>query len=164
MALRYFNVAGADPKGRTGHRARATHLLKVAGERRRARHSTYSGATQTADGTGVSDYIHVSDLIAAHGAPLGHLRGGGENGMNWATAAASARCRCPRDGAGDGPAAAGPRCGAPAGRPPPAIVAGAERARQVLGWSPRHDDLYSSRGLCIMGATTAAAERLARGV
>lgn len=69
-ALRYFNVAGADPKGRSGQStAGATHLIKVAVEAaigKRSHVSVYGADYETPDGTGVRDYIHVSDLAAAH--------------------------------------------------------------------------------------------------
>ena len=69
-ALRYFNVAGADPQARTGQSmAGATHLIKVAVEAalgKRAAVSVFGTDYATADGTGVRDYIHVSDLAAAH--------------------------------------------------------------------------------------------------
>ncbi len=69
-ALRYFNVAGADPKGRSGQStAGATHLIKVAVEAatgKRKAVSVFGSDYDTPDGTGVRDYIHVSDLAAAH--------------------------------------------------------------------------------------------------
>ena len=69
-ALRYFNVAGADPQGRSGQStAGATHLIKVAVEAatgKRSHVSVYGTDYDTFDGTGVRDYIHVSDLAAAH--------------------------------------------------------------------------------------------------
>jgi UDP-glucose 4-epimerase len=69
-ALRYFNVAGADPRGRSGQStAGATHLIKVAVEAavgKRSHVSVYGSDYDTPDGTGVRDYIHVSDLAAAH--------------------------------------------------------------------------------------------------
>ena len=69
-ALRYFNVAGADPAGRSGQStAGATHLIKVAVEAatgKRASVAVFGTDFATADGTGVRDYIHVSDLAAAH--------------------------------------------------------------------------------------------------
>ena len=69
-ALRYFNVAGADPHGRTGQStAGATHLIKVAVEAalgKRASVGVFGTDFDTPDGTGVRDYIHVSDLAAAH--------------------------------------------------------------------------------------------------
>ena len=69
-ALRYFNVAGADPQGRSGQStAGATHLIKVAVEAaigKRENVSVFGTDYATPDGTGVRDYIHVSDLAAAH--------------------------------------------------------------------------------------------------
>jgi UDP-glucose 4-epimerase len=69
-ALRYFNVAGADPEGRSGQStAGATHLIKVAVEAalgKRDHVAVFGTDYATPDGTGVRDYIHVSDLAAAH--------------------------------------------------------------------------------------------------
>ncbi len=69
-ALRYFNVAGADPQGRSGQStAGATHLIKVAVEAalgKRDHVSVYGTDYATPDGTGVRDYIHVADLAEAH--------------------------------------------------------------------------------------------------
>jgi UDP-glucose 4-epimerase len=69
-ALRYFNVAGADPLGRSGQStAGATHLIKVAVEAavgKRSHVSVFGTDYETPDGTGIRDYIHVSDLAAAH--------------------------------------------------------------------------------------------------
>ncbi|WP_051242703.1 UDP-glucose 4-epimerase GalE [Stappia stellulata] len=80
-ALRYFNVAGADPQGRAGHSTvGATHLLKVACE---AALGVRDGLTvhgtdyATRDGTAERDFIHVSDLVDAHYLALSHLREGG---------------------------------------------------------------------------------------
>ena len=83
VVLRYFNVAGADPEGRAGQSTRgATHLLKVALEAatgRREHVAVFGTDYDTPDGTGIRDYIHVSDLVGAHAAALDHLRGGGES-------------------------------------------------------------------------------------
>ncbi|MEE8610031.1 MAG: UDP-glucose 4-epimerase GalE [Sphingomonas aquatilis] len=72
--LRYFNVAGADPQGRSGQSTvGATHLIKIAVEAatgKRAAVSVFGTDFDTPDGTGVRDYIHVSDLAAAHVAAL----------------------------------------------------------------------------------------------
>ena len=76
--LRYFNVAGADPQGRSGQStAGATHLIKVAAEAvvgKRDHVSIFGTDYPTPDGTGVRDYIHVSDLATAHVAALDTLR------------------------------------------------------------------------------------------
>ena len=73
-ALRYFNVAGADPQGRSGQSTvGATHLIKIAVEAaigKREAVGVYGTDFATRDGTGVRDYIHVSDLAAAHVAAL----------------------------------------------------------------------------------------------
>jgi UDP-glucose 4-epimerase len=73
-ALRYFNVAGADPKGRTGQIGKgSTHLIKIACEAavgKRAHVAVYGNDYPTPDGTCIRDYIHVSDLAAAHVAAL----------------------------------------------------------------------------------------------
>ena len=83
VALRYFNVAGADPQHRTGQStAGATHLIKVACETalgRRQKIDVYGTDYPTPDGTCIRDYIHVSDLVRAHSAALAYLRGGGAN-------------------------------------------------------------------------------------
>ena len=76
-ALRYFNVAGADPQGRSGQQGKgATHLIKVAVEAavgKRDHVAVYGTDYATPDGTCVRDYIHVSDLAAAHLAALNKL-------------------------------------------------------------------------------------------
>jgi UDP-glucose 4-epimerase len=76
-ALRYFNVAGADPRGRSGQMGRgSTHLIKVAVEAalgKRPYVAVYGTDYPTPDGTCIRDYIHVSDLAAAHVAALGRL-------------------------------------------------------------------------------------------
>lgn len=81
--LRYFNVAGADPKGRQGQRSRnATHLIKIASEvacGKRDSLSIYGTDYDTADGTGVRDYIHVEDLASAHLDAMRYLDEGGES-------------------------------------------------------------------------------------
>lgn len=83
VALRYFNVAGADPHGRTGQStANATHLIKVACQAalgQRESLSVFGTDYDTPDGTGLRDYIHVSDLANAHRCALEYLRNGGES-------------------------------------------------------------------------------------
>ncbi len=82
-ALRYFNVAGADPNGRTGQSTQnATHLIKVATQAalgKRAHLDVYGTDYATPDGTCVRDYIHVTDLVEAHYLALEHLRSKGSN-------------------------------------------------------------------------------------
>jgi UDP-glucose 4-epimerase len=76
-ALRYFNVAGADPQGRTGQIGKgSTHLIKIACEAavgKRPHVAIYGNDYPTPDGTCIRDYIHVSDLAAAHVAALDWL-------------------------------------------------------------------------------------------
>ena len=83
VALRYFNVAGADPKGRSGQSTpRATHLIKVACETalgKRSHMQVFGTDYPTPDGTCLRDYIHVTDLTRAHLAALRYLRAGGES-------------------------------------------------------------------------------------
>jgi UDP-glucose 4-epimerase len=146
VALRYFNVAGADPEGRIGQSTpKATHLIKVACEHalgKRDQVAIFGTDYPTADGTGIRDYIHVDDLAAAHVLALNYLEQGG----------ASQTLNC---GYGHGysvrqvldtvqkvsgvqlnireqPRRAGD---------PPALIAKANRIREILNWQPRHDDL-----------------------
>lgn len=78
VVLRYFNVCGADPRGRTGQSTKgATHLVKVACETalgRRLAIEVFGTDYPTRDGTGVRDYIHVTDLAEAHVLAVRHLR------------------------------------------------------------------------------------------
>ena len=82
-ALRYFNVAGADPKGRAGQSTkRATNLIKVVAQAAlgvRPKLEIYGDDYDTPDGTGVRDYVHVSDLVSAHASALDWLRNGGRS-------------------------------------------------------------------------------------
>ncbi len=83
VILRYFNVAGSDPDGRIGQSTKnATLLIKVAAEvalKKREQLYVFGTDYPTPDGTGVRDYIHVSDLATAHLASLDYLRNGGES-------------------------------------------------------------------------------------
>ena len=83
VALRYFNVAGADPQARMGQRTKeATHLIKVACQAAlgmRERVSVYGTDYPTPDGTGIRDYIHIEDLASAHLCALKYLENGGES-------------------------------------------------------------------------------------
>jgi UDP-glucose 4-epimerase len=77
VVLRYFNVAGADPAGRSGQTGKvSTHLIKIAAEAATGKRdgvAVYGTDYQTPDGSCVRDYIHVSDLADAHVAALEHL-------------------------------------------------------------------------------------------
>jgi UDP-glucose 4-epimerase len=83
IALRYFNVAGADPQARMGlATVGATHLLKIAVEAatgQRAKIDVFGTDYPTPDGSCIRDFIHVSDLTQAHRAALSYLRGGGNS-------------------------------------------------------------------------------------
>jgi len=146
VALRYFNVAGADPGGRIGQSTRqATLLTKVACEAavgKRSHVSIFGTDYGTPDGTGVRDYIHVEDLATAHLDALRYLREGGPSTvlncgyghgysvrevidavdrLNGTPLVRREESRRPGD--------------------PPILVAAADRIRAVLGWHPRYDDL-----------------------
>ncbi len=81
--LRYFNVAGADPKGRAGQSSpQATHIIKVAAQAAlgsRPHLDVFGTDYATPDGTCIRDYVQVTDVARAHLAALEHLRGGGES-------------------------------------------------------------------------------------
>lgn len=83
VTLRYFNVAGSDPDGRIGQSTHnATLLIKVAAEvalGKREQLYVFGTDYPTSDGTGVRDYIHVTDLAAAHLSALDYLRQGGDS-------------------------------------------------------------------------------------
>jgi UDP-glucose 4-epimerase len=146
VILRYFNVAGSDPEGRIGQSTeKATLLIKVAAEvavGKREQLYVFGTDYPTPDGTGVRDYIHVDDLADAHIKALEYLQQGGEsttlncgyghgysvrevidavNRVNGTPIKVKEEARR----AGD----------------PPALIARAEKIRQVLGWKPQHDDL-----------------------
>lgn len=145
-ALRYFNVAGADPLGRAGQSTpRASHLIKAACQTalgQRERLEIFGTDYPTRDGTCLRDYIHVTDLIGAHVAALAHLRRGGESGTfncGYGKGYSVREVIAAVERVHGAPLAVtlGPRrSGDPA-----AIVAGAERIREVLGWQPCHDSL-----------------------
>lgn len=83
VALRYFNVAGADPLARMGQRTKeATHLIKVACQAAlgmRDSMAVYGSDYETRDGTGIRDYIHVEDLASSHLSALTYLENGGDS-------------------------------------------------------------------------------------
>jgi UDP-glucose 4-epimerase len=144
--LRYFNVAGADAKGRTGQSTRgATHLIKVACETalgKRRYMEIFGHDFPTPDGTCVRDYIHVSDLVAAHRLALERLRAGGSSMV--------ANCGYGRGYSVKEVIESVERVhGSPIDarltvrRPGDAasIVADSSKARANLGWVPKLDDL-----------------------
>ena len=146
VALRYFNVAGADPKGRSGQSTpRATHLIKVACQTalgQRPSMDVFGTDYDTPDGTCLRDYIHVSDLIAAHMDALSHLRRGGESGVfncGYGTGYSVLEVISAVEKAHGGPIKAN-RVARRAGDPA-AIIAGADRVKTILGWKPKYNDL-----------------------
>lgn len=145
-ALRYFNVAGADPKGRTGQSTKgATHLIKVACETalgKRQALEIYGTDYPTPDGTCVRDYIHVSDLAAAHRLALERLRDGGSSlvancGYGYGYSVRQVLDSVRRVHGGElNVREAGRRAG-----DPPSIVADSRLAQRELGWVPARADL-----------------------
>jgi UDP-glucose 4-epimerase len=146
VALRYFNVAGADPKLRTGlSTPGATHLIKVAVETalgRRSRIDVFGTDYPTPDGTCVRDYIHVSDLARAHLAALDYLRDGGTSatlncgyGRGYSVREVLDAVR--RVAGHDFPIEFAAR------RPGDTVVsvAAADRIRKTLRWTPELNDL-----------------------
>jgi UDP-glucose 4-epimerase len=146
VVLRYFNVAGADPRGRSGQStANATHLIKVAAQTalgQRKAIEIYGTDYPTPDGSCLRDYIQVSDLAAAHLDALTHLRRGGESltlncGYGTGYSVLEVVDIVKRVSGVDFEVRLSPRrAGDPA-----AIVAKADRIRERLGWQPRYDDL-----------------------
>ncbi|GGK38240.1 UDP-glucose 4-epimerase GalE [Salinarimonas ramus] len=146
VILRYFNVAGADPKGRIGQcTPNATHLVKVACQTalgRRPALDVFGEDYPTPDGTCIRDYIHVSDLADAHLRALEHLRGGGESlvlncGYGRGASVREVIESVKRASGVDFAVRAAPRrAGDPA-----ALIADATRLRETFAWSPRFADL-----------------------
>jgi UDP-glucose 4-epimerase len=146
VALRYFNVAGSDVRGRIGQATpQATLLVKVACEAavgKRPGVTIFGTDYATPDGTGVRDYIHVDDLALAHLRALDYLRAGG--------ACATLNC-----GYGHGYSVRQVLASVArvTGKPlqireearragdPPVLIARADRVRSLLQWAPRLDDL-----------------------
>ncbi|HEY1962192.1 MAG TPA: UDP-glucose 4-epimerase GalE [Rhizomicrobium sp.] len=146
MRLRYFNVAGADAKGRTGQSTpKATHLIKRACQVALGRvpHLDIFGSDYpTPDGTGIRDYIHVADLIAAHLLALDALRAGDEpavynvgygRGLSVREVVRGMQAVIGREL----PTKESPR------RPgdPPILISDPSRIKSKLGWQPQHADL-----------------------
>jgi UDP-glucose 4-epimerase len=146
VALRYFNVAGADPSGRAGQSTRsATHLIKIACEAaagHRDHVQVFGSDYDTPDGTCIRDYIHVTDLADAHLRALDHLAaGGGSLVLNCGygrgrsvleVLAAVERVAGTRIDVRKAPRRPGD---------PPALVADPGKLQKTLAWKPRLDDL-----------------------
>jgi UDP-glucose 4-epimerase len=146
VALRYFNVAGADPKGRAGQSTpRATHLIKVACETalgKRDHLQVFGTDYPTRDGTCLRDYIHVTDLTRAHLAALRYLRAGGTSdifncGYGKGVSVLEVIDAVKRAARRDFEVRFAPR------RPgdPASVIASPERIGKTLGWAPEHDSL-----------------------
>src|SRR5256885_6835657 len=146
ICLRYFNVAGADPLGRTGQSTpKATHLIKRACQvalGRVPQLEIFGTDYSTPDGTGIRDYIHVSDLIDAHLLALEALRAGA---VPATYNVGYGRGLSVRDVVRGVEAAIGRplRVTESARRAgdPPVLISDPSRLKAALGWQPRHDDL-----------------------
>lgn len=144
--LRYFNVAGADPKGRLGQStAKATHLFKIAAQAAVGiRHyvEVYGSDYPTPDGTCIRDYVQVTDLVDAHLLALSHLRAGGENlicncGYGYGFSVLEVIGAMKRASGVDFEVRMAAR------RPgdPASLVAATDRISSVLGWKPKYASL-----------------------
>lgn len=146
VTLRYFNVAGADPQGRSGQATRnATHLIKVACETalgKRTRIEIFGTDYPTPDGTCVRDYIHVKDLARAHLTALRYLREGGQSevfncGYSKGYSVLEVVDAVKRaSGSNFNVELVARRAGDPA-----SIVADSRKIREALAWVPEYDDL-----------------------
>jgi UDP-glucose 4-epimerase len=146
VALRYFNVAGADPSGAIGQATPgATLLTKVACEAmvgKRSHVSIFGSDYQTPDGTGVRDYLHIEDLASAHLRALDYLRAAGRSvtlNVGYGHGYSVREVLAMVEAVGGKPLLIreeARRAGDPA-----YLVARAERIRTELGWQARYDDL-----------------------
>jgi UDP-glucose 4-epimerase len=163
-ALRYFNVAGADPKGRTGQIGKgSTHLIKIAAEvavGKRSQIAVYGTDYPTPDGTCIRDYIHVSDLAAAHVAALDWLtEHPGENlvmNCGYGKGLSVLEVLDAVDRHTNQPlkrVMEGRRAG-----DPPELVAGNARLLETLAWRPAYNDIDR-----IVGDALAWERKLAEG-
>lgn len=146
VALRYFNVSGADPEGQIGQSfPKATHLIKVASETacgKRGYMEVFGIDYPTPDGTCVRDYIHVSDLADAHVKALEYLEQGGESevlncGYGHGFSVKEVITRVKEVTGIDFQVLLSPR------RPgdPASLTAKVDRIHKVIGWQPQYDDL-----------------------
>jgi len=146
VVLRYFNVAGSDPEGRIGQSTdKATLLIKVAAEvavGKRDSLSVFGTDYPTPDGTGIRDYIHVSDLAAAHFSALNYLEKGGDSTLLNCGYGHGFSVREVIDAVNrihgspitviEQPRRAGD---------PPELIAAVNRIHNTLDWKPKYDDL-----------------------
>ena len=146
VILRYFNVAGCDPAGQIGQSTlKATLLVKVACEAavgKRDHLSVFGTDYPTPDGTGVRDYIHVSDLADAHVKSLDYLRDGGESktmncGYGHGYSVREVIETTKRVTGVDFPVKEEPRRAGD----PPSLVASVDLIHETLDWTPKYDDL-----------------------
>lgn len=146
VALRYFNVAGADPQARSGQSTpQATHLIKIASQTAlgtRPAMELYGVDYPTRDGTCIRDYIHVSDLAEAHLLALAYLEAEGASlvlncGYGHGYTVREVIAAVKKVAGVDFQVKVAPR------RPgdPAELVARADRIKATLGWKPRLDDL-----------------------
>ena len=142
VILRYFNVAGADPLGRTGQSSKeATHLIKVVTQAAlglRAKVDVFGADYPTPDGTCIRDYIHIVDLAQAHILALAPGKQGFYNlGNGDGYSVREVIQMCEKVSGKKIPAIEKPR------RPgdPPKLVASADKAIRELGWKPRFPKL-----------------------
>jgi UDP-glucose 4-epimerase len=144
--LRYFNVAGADPGGRTGQSTpRATHLIKRACEvatGKIPKLTIFGTDYDTLDGTGVRDFIHVSDLVDIHKCVLDRLRGGGDSllincGYGRGFSVRQVIAAVERVSGKSLTVELAPRRPGDMGM----VIANTAKLSKLLNWKPAHDDL-----------------------
>lgn len=146
VVLRYFNVAGADPDGRIGQSTpEATHLIKVASQAalgQRSHMSIFGTDYPTPDGTCIRDYIHVTDLAAAHLCALDYLRQGGKSdtfncGYGHGYSVREVLDMVTKVNGSPLPVTESPRREGD----PPQLIAESGKIRRLLGWAPAYDQL-----------------------